>query len=58
MKVCDRCGSDRVFYDAWVNVNDPEYVITFDNMTCAECGVSSDEVNMWVQVGPKEDSDG
>jgi len=54
MKICDRCGSDRVFYDAWVNVNDPEYVITFDNMTCAECGVSSDEINMWVQVGPEE----
>ena len=58
MKVCDMCGSDRVFSDDWVNVNDPEYVITFDNRTCAECGVSSDEVNMWVQVGPKEDSDG
>tara|TARA_B100002019_G_scaffold118663_1_gene101845 strand:- start:3815 stop:3976 length:162 start_codon:yes stop_codon:yes gene_type:complete len=42
MKVCKKCGSDRVFYDAWVDVNDPENVITLDDILCDECGVSVD----------------
>ena len=42
MQVCGRRGSDRVFHDAWVDVNDPENVVIFDDIFCDECGVSVD----------------
>lgn len=36
--VCTTCGSPRVFYDAFVGINDPEDVRTFDDTTCDDCG--------------------
>lgn len=38
MKACSECGSTDVFYDAYVGVNDPEDVRTFDQAFCDDCG--------------------
>lgn len=38
MKVCKNCGSSKVFYDAYVSVNDPKDVLTFDAIMCDDCG--------------------
>ena len=35
--VCESCGSDRVFNDAWVEANDTESVVIFDSTFCEEC---------------------
>lgn len=35
--VCSHCGSSHVFYDAWVGVNDPSDVRTFDATFCMAC---------------------
>ena len=35
--VC-HCGSPRVLRDAYVNVNAPDDVRTFDAVTCDDCG--------------------
>lgn len=37
IKVCSTCGSDRVFFDAWVGVNDPSDILTFDTVFCNNC---------------------
>ena len=38
IKVCTTCGSPRVFQDAYVNLNDPDDVRTFDDIVCDDCG--------------------
>ena len=38
--VCTACGSPRVKLDAWVDVNDPENVTTFDDTFCQNCVTS------------------
>lgn len=48
--VCCRCGSDRIYNDAWVGINDPDDIKTFDCTYCDECGdhcdiVAEDEYN-------------
>lgn len=37
IKVCTACGSPRVLADAWVGVNDPDNVTTFDDTFCEDC---------------------
>lgn len=37
IKVCTACGSPRVLVDAWVGVNDPDNVMTFDATFCEDC---------------------
>ena len=34
---CTSCGGNRVLCDAWVNLNDPEDVRTFDQTYCEDC---------------------
>ena len=42
IQVCTACGSPRVMYDAYVDVNDPDNVKTFDDVFCEDCrGVCS-----------------
>ena len=41
IKVCRECGSDEVYYDAYVNVNDPDDVETFDEVYCMGCHSST-----------------
>lgn len=36
--VCTTCGSPRVMYDAYVDVNDPDNVRVFDAVICDDCG--------------------
>ena len=36
--VCSACGSDEVFYDAYVGVNDDNDVRRFDAVFCDNCG--------------------
>jgi hypothetical protein len=38
IQVCKECGSDAVYFDAYVGVNDPEDVRTFDAVFCDDCG--------------------
>ena len=38
VSVCSACGSEEVFYDAYVGVNDGEDVRTFDAVFCDNCG--------------------
>jgi rRNA maturation endonuclease Nob1 len=38
MKVCAHCGSENVFRDALVSVNDPTDVRVFDLVLCDDCG--------------------
>lgn len=38
MKVCRECGSADVYWDAYVNVNDPSDVRLFDAVFCDDCG--------------------
>ena len=35
--VCTNCGSGNVMRDAWVAVNDPKEVQTFDDLYCENC---------------------
>lgn len=35
--VCTKCGSANVLADAFVHVNDPEDVRTFDDVYCENC---------------------
>ena len=37
-QVCSRCGGDSVYFDAYVGVNDPDDVRTFDAVFCDNCG--------------------
>jgi hypothetical protein len=37
LQVCRECESDYVYYDAYVNVNDRNDVITFDAIYCSNC---------------------
>lgn len=40
--VCEECGSDRVFADAYMSMNDPGDVRVFDAYFCEDCeGVCS-----------------
>jgi rRNA maturation endonuclease Nob1 len=36
--VCDTCGSDAVYFDAYVNVNDIQDIRVFDYTMCDVCG--------------------
>lgn len=38
VSVCRECGSKNVMYDAYVYVNYPEDVRTFDAVICDDCG--------------------
>ena len=38
IQVCTTCGSPRVMYDAYVDVNDPDNVRIFDAVFCDDCG--------------------
>lgn len=38
MKVCENCGSDEVFHDAYVGVNDTSDVRVFETVDCFACG--------------------
>lgn len=38
ISVCTYCGSPRVFYDAFVGVNDEDNVRIFDDCFCDDCG--------------------
>lgn len=40
-QVCSTCGSEEVFYDAYVGVNDDGDVRTFDAVFCDNCGGES-----------------
>jgi hypothetical protein len=51
MRVCKECGSDEIYYDAWVNVNDSEHIITFDFVYCMICEAKATDI-------PKEVYDG
>ena len=46
MKVCRECGSANVYWDAYVGVNDPEDVRTFDNVFCDDCEVQTSLVGV------------
>jgi formylmethanofuran dehydrogenase subunit E len=37
MQLCKECGSENIFYDAFVNVNDPDHVRIYDQVYCEEC---------------------
>ena len=37
IQVCTHCGSGNVMCDAWVAVNDPDDVQTFDDLYCENC---------------------
>ena len=37
MKVCSACGSDDVWYDAFVNVNDETDIQLFSHIYCGSC---------------------
>lgn len=37
LHVCTTCGSPRVMLDAWVNINDPDDVRTYDDKFCEDC---------------------
>ena len=39
--ICDQCGSANVLYDAFVHVNDPTDVRTFDDTYCEDCETSN-----------------
>ena len=38
IKVCCICKSPTCYYDAYVDVNDTENVLTFDTIICDNCG--------------------
>lgn len=38
IRVCDTCGSDKVQFDAYISVNDPDAVVAFDSTICDWCG--------------------
>jgi hypothetical protein len=66
-KVCSGCYGGNVFYDAWVNVNDPTDVRSFDAVFCEDCDgetslIDFDEEALaaakWVIIGnPDDDTD-
>ena len=37
IQACTHCGSGNVMRDAWVAVNDPDDVRTFDDLYCLNC---------------------
>ena len=39
--ICCQCGSANVVRDAFVHVNDPDDVLTFDDIYCEACGSSN-----------------
>lgn len=47
------CGSTLVLRDAYVALNDPENVHTFDSLCCGDCGY--DGHSDWHQVELPED---
>ena len=52
---CTSCGGNRVLCDAWVNLNDPEDVRTFDQTYCEDCDgeCSVREVEVPAEVEPQ-----
>lgn len=40
---CVNCGSTNVMRDAYVAVNDPEDVRTFDATVCEDCGYDGND---------------
>lgn len=57
--VCTECGSDRVYFDGWVGVNDPTDVQSFDDTHCNDCGGACDitEATNW-RITKSDDSIG
>lgn len=49
--VCSTCGSDAVFFDAWVGANDPTDLRVFDQAYCDDCGgeTSLDDSEDWAK---------
>jgi len=47
--LCSECGSDTVFFDAWVGANDPTDIRTFQQAFCEDCGETSLEDEDWVK---------
>ena len=37
VKVCTNCGSANVQQDAWVHLNEPTDIQTFDDLYCEDC---------------------
>lgn len=49
MKVCKNCGSNKIFYDAWVSANDPSHVVTFDYTCCMDCDGQCEVLELYNQ---------
>lgn len=45
MQVCEECGSVNIFFDAYVNVNDPDDIRTFDATYCGDCATFCSIIN-------------
>lgn len=45
IRVCKECGSENIFFDAYVGVNDPTDVRTFDAVFCDDCGKQTGAVS-------------
>ena len=50
MWVCAECGSDDIWRDAYVNVNDYHDVREFDDVVCENCGTT-------VEIVEKDDNE-
>lgn len=44
MMVCERCGGSTLLIDAYVALNDPDDVRTFDAVICDDCGTDTTPV--------------
>lgn len=55
--VCLECGSDEVYFDGWIGVNDPSDIKSFDETHCERCQESCDitEATNW-RIARSEDS--
>lgn len=42
---CPECGSEEVFADAYVGVNDPDDVRTFSSFFCMDCEITTKHLN-------------
>jgi len=46
VSVCGKCGSPRLLRDAYVAVNNPDDVRTFDNTVCEDCDYDGHDVRV------------
>lgn len=46
--VCDQCGSADLLQDAYVHVNDPSDVRTFDYIVCNSCSNDCNPIDVEV----------